>query len=194
MRRSDPRARVETLRHEIEALGRRFADEVPDRLARALDRSMERLVGTRAEWFNQLKPDSVAALRQAIRRGIERGAGGVRRRLQEPDLWVHPTIEHARGPTEQLDDPNHRAWVAILNGADALDPVLTEFGLPPSVVPAPGGGHYGLQPQRLGDLDSSGTLGRLWRRYVGLHQQYQEALRRLPEEKAARERDEALRR
>jgi hypothetical protein len=113
---------------------------------------MERLVGTRAEWFNQLKPDSVAALRQAIRRGMERGAEGVRRRLQEPDLWLHPTIEHARGPTEQLDDPNHRAWVAILNGADALDPVLTEFGLPPSVVPDPGGGHYGLQPQRLGDL------------------------------------------
>jgi hypothetical protein len=84
--------------------------------------------------------------------------------------------------------------VAILNGADALDPVLNEFGLPPSVVPDPGGGHYGLQPQRLGDLDPSGTLGRLWRRYVGLYEQYREALQRMPEEKAARERDEAIRR
>jgi hypothetical protein len=155
---------------------------------------MERLVGSRAEWFNGLNPESAAALRQAIRQGIERGAAKVRRRLQNPDMWLHPTIELARGPTDHLDEPNHRAWVAILNGADALDPVLNEFGLPPSVVPDPGGGHFGLQPQRLEDLDPSGTLGRLWRRYVGLYHQYREALRRLPEEKAARERDEALRR
>jgi hypothetical protein len=185
---------VEALSREIEVLGRGFADRVPPLLTRALDRAMEHLVSSRAEWFNDLKPDAVSALRRSVKAAIDRGAQEVRRRLQEPDLWLHPTIEHARGPDERLDDHNHRAWVAILNGADALDPVLNEFGLPPGVVPDPGGGHYGLQPQRLGELDPSGTLGRLWRRYVGLYEQYREALRRIPEERRARDRDEALRR
>ena len=155
---------------------------------------MERLIAARAEWFNGLQPEAVAALRRSVRAAIRRGSDDVRRRLQETDLWLHPTIELARGPVDSLDHPNHRAWVAILNGADALDPVLNEFGLPPSTIPDPGGGHFGLQPQRLSELDTRGSLARLWRRFLGLHAQYREALRRIPEEERARERDEALRR
>jgi len=155
---------------------------------------MERLIAARAEWFNDLQPEAVTALRRSVQAAIRRGSEDVRRRLLNPDLWLHPTIELARGPVDNLDHPNHRAWVAILSGAHALDPVLNEFGLPPNAVPDPGGGHFGLQPQRLSELDPGGSLVRLWRRFLGVHAQYREVLRRIPVEERAKDRDEALRR
>jgi hypothetical protein len=72
----------------------------------------------------------------------------------------------------ELDDPSNRIWVAISSAARALDPVLQEFGLPPSSTPDLGGGHYGLQPRTLAQLDPTGTLARLWRRYALVYRRY----------------------
>lgn len=186
-------ARIDELAEEISGLGRRFAEEAAPRLARALERSVEELVVDRAESINRLDSTSLTALRRAVVDQIQASSTEIVARLQNPDLWLRPTIEVGRDPAPELDHPNHRVWIALLNGADGLDPVLTEFGLTPSFVPDPGGGHFGLQPS-LQELDSGGGLSRLWRRYVGLYQRYRELLQRLPEEERSRERERALRR
>jgi len=186
-------ARIDELAEEISGLARRFAEEAAPRLARALERAVEELVVDRAESINRLDSTSLTALRRAVEDQIQAGSTEIVARLENPDLWLRPTIEVGRDPAPELDHPNHRAWIALLNGADGLDPVLTEFGLTPSFVADPGGGHFGLQPS-LQELDSRGGLSRLWRRYVGLYQRYRELLQRVPEEERSRERERALRR
>lgn len=187
-------ARIEGLTREIEGVVERFVSELGAPLGEALRRSVDRLVVERAEWFNRLADDAVAALRASVDDAIDRAVAEVQSRLRNLDVWLNPTIEHARDPSDELDSLNHRVWIAILNGADLLDPVLTEFGLEPADVPDFGGGHFGLQPQRLRDLDPRGHLDRLWRRYLDLYGRRQDALRRLPEERRANERDRARRR
>src|SRR5919108_2746554 len=61
VRRTDPGARLEALRRDIESLGRRFADEAPPLLSRALDPAMERLIAAPAGWFNGLQPQAGGA-------------------------------------------------------------------------------------------------------------------------------------
>jgi hypothetical protein len=77
-----------------------------------------------------------------------------------------------RPAIDDLDDPGNRIWIALLAAAKALDPVLAEFGLSPSSVPDLGGGHYGIQPRTAEQLDPSGELVRLWRRYRLAYQRY----------------------
>lgn len=187
-------ARVESLTREIADVADRFGSEIGPPLREALGRSVDRLVLERAEWFNGLSDEAVTALRASVDDAVGRAAVDVGERLRNLDLWLNPTIEHARGPTDELDSLNHRVWIAILKGADVLDPVLTEFGLAPADVPDFGGGHFGLQPQRLRDLDPRGHLERLWRRYLDLYERRLEVLRRIPEERKAQDRDRAKRR
>jgi hypothetical protein len=190
----DLRRRVADLEREIEALAERFADAAAPAIGPALARSVERLVVAQADRFNALKADAVGALRGRVGQTIERAAADLRIRLRDRDLWLNPTVALDRGPDPDLDQPNHRVWIAILHAAAPLDPVLTEFGLSPSDVPSFGGARFGLQPARLADLDRGGVLFRLWHRYVELFRQYREALRRIPEDRERRGRDEALRR
>jgi hypothetical protein len=72
----------------------------------------------------------------------------------------------------ELDDPSNRIWVAVSSAARALDPVLAEFGLQPSSAPDLGGGHYGIQPKTAAQLDPTGGLVRLWKRYVLAYRRY----------------------
>ena len=72
--------------------------------------------------------------------------------------------------------------------------MLNEFGLPPSAYPDWGGGHYGLQPQTVEQLDPSGTLTRLWDRYRGLRQRYRDIEERVGAATAQEAADEALKR
>lgn len=88
------------------------------------------------------------------------------------------------GRRSDLDHPDNRVWILLLNAADALDPVLLEFRLEPAEVPDPGGAHYGLQPPRAEELDPTGTLARLWARY-------EEAFHRLARAEGRREPEEA---
>lgn len=192
--RADPDARAAELRREMEALGGRFADAAVATLREALRRSLERLVVTRAEWFNGLDQASASALRRSTEAAIVHGAEGVGDRLRDPDLWLNPTVSLPHPPRPELDQPNHRAWIALLNAADYVDPVLVEYGLAPSEVPDRGGAHFGLQPQRLRDLDPRGNLDRLWRRYVSVYDRYRDLLRRIPENRRRQEREQALRR
>lgn len=194
MARADADARVAELRREMEDLARRFADAAVPALRDALRRSLELLVVARAEWFNELDEASASALRRSAEAAIDRGAERVAERLRDPDLWLNPTVSLPHPPAPNLDQPNHRAWIALLNAADYVDPVLLEYGLAPSDVPDRGGAHYGLQPQRLRDLDPRGTLDRLWRRYLAVSERYRELLRRIPEDRQRQEREEALRR
>ncbi|HEX2032192.1 MAG TPA: hypothetical protein VHL78_12470, partial [Actinomycetota bacterium] len=192
--RADAEARVAQLRREIEDLALRFSDAAAPALSDALRRSLERLVVARAEWFNGLDEASASALRRSAEAAIDRGAQRVAGRLRDLDLWLNPTVSLPHPPAPNLDQPNHRAWIALLNAADYVDPVLLEYGLAPSELPDRGGAHYGLQPQRLRELDPRGTLDRLWRRYVGVYERYREALRRIPEDQQRDERERALRR
>lgn len=186
--------RVERLTREIQSLAEEFAARLGPPLTDALQRSLDAFVVERAEWFNRLDDAAVTALRGAVRDGIERAVAEVQARVRDPDLWVNPTIQHSNDPTTSLDSLNHRVWIAILNGADALDPVLTEFGLDPNDVPDFGGGHFGIQPQRARDVDPRGQLGRLWRRYLELYGRRRALLQRIPAERKAGERDTARRR
>jgi hypothetical protein len=122
-------------------------------------------------------------------------------RVADPELWLSPLVipggvpEPNRGWNDLnvagltgllrrlarrmehedlggLADANHRVWVALLSAAKPLDPVLREFGLPPSEVPNPGGGHYGLQPTSAAVLDPSGTLERIWGRFRPVYARY----------------------
>jgi hypothetical protein len=172
----------------------RFAETARRELEAALDRGMERLVGRRAEWFNRLDNRTAQALREAVRQTILRGAARVERRLKDPDLWLSPSVVVDGEPQPRLDDPANRVWIALLNAADPLDPILTEFGLQPADVPDQGGGHFGLQPQTAGEVDPRGRLANLWARYRKLYFAYRKTLR-MPDQRREREdREQALRR
>jgi hypothetical protein len=188
------RRRADALQEEIGVLAGRFAKAAGPRLRAWLEESVERLVVAQADRFNELNPDAVAALRRGVAAATDKAAREATERLGDPDLWLHPTVALDRGPTREIEQPNHRVWIALLRAIRALDPVLTEFGLDRSAVPAFGGGRFGLEPRRLGDLDRNGGLSRLWDRYLGVFHDWQEALRRIPEERKAQGEQEALRR
>ncbi|HET6770737.1 MAG TPA: hypothetical protein VFH75_03755 [Actinomycetota bacterium] len=184
-------ARITSAREEIISLAGEFAETARRTVETALTRAMERLVVRYADWFNRLDDRTATALRDTVQRTIERSSVTVGERLKDPDLWLSPSVMVDGQPQAQLDEPANRAWIALLNAADPLDPVLTEFGLQPSDVPDRGGGHFGLQPKTAGELDPRGTLAALWARYRKLHEAYRRALRELRERQGE---DEARRR
>jgi hypothetical protein len=188
------RRRADTLQQEIGVLAGRFAEAAGPALRGWLEGSVERLVVTQADRFNELKPDAIAALRRGVAAATEKAVREVTERLRDPDLWLQPTVALDRGPAGELEQPNHRVWIALLRAIRTLDPVLTEFGLDQSLVPAFGGGRFGLEPRRLGDLDRNDALGRIWNEYLDLYERLQETLRKIPEEQKAQGREEALRR
>ena len=185
-------ARIASAREAILSLAGEFAETARGTVEAALTRAMERLVVRRAEWFNRLDDRTAAALREAVQRTIRQSAERVGERLRDPDVWLSPSVVVEGEPQPELDEPANRAWIALLNAAGPLDPVLTEFGLQPSDVPDRGGGHFGLQPPRAGDLDPRGTLSGLWGRYRKLYETYRRALR-APEELRERQGEDRAR-
>jgi hypothetical protein len=184
-------ARITSAREEIISLAGEFAETARRTVETVLTRAMERLVVRDADWFNRLDDRTATALRDTVQRTIERSSVRVGERLKDPDLWLSPSVMVDGQPEAQLDEPANRVWIALLNAADPLDPVLTEFGLQPSDVPDRGGGHFGLQPKTAGELDPRGTLAVLWTRYRKLHESYRRALKELRERQGE---DEARRR
>jgi hypothetical protein len=187
-------ARITSARKEIISLAGEFAETARRTVETALTRAMEGLVVRRADWFNRLDDRTATALREAVQRTIERSAVRVGERLKDPDLWFSPSVMVDGEPQPELDHPANRTWIALLNAADPLDPVLTEFGLQPSDVPDQGGGHFGLQPSTVGELDAKGNLGSLWGKYRRLYEAYRRALRAPDELKERRDEDDARRR
>jgi hypothetical protein len=187
-------ARITSAREEIISVAAEFAETARRTVETALTRAMERLVVRYADWFNRLDDRTATALREAVQRTIQRSALRVAERLKEPDLWLAPSVLVDGEPQPQLDEPANRVWITLLNSADPLDPVLTEFGLQPSDVPDRGGGHFGLQPKTAGELDPKGSLSGLWGRYRRLYEVYRQALRAPEELRERRDEDEARRR
>jgi hypothetical protein len=194
-------AALEGARAEVEAIAAEFASAAGPIVAAALRRRLAALVRARTPWFEGLGPGVAASFHEAAERAIARAGQDVAHRLAAPDVWLEPRVApgvdgrpemgwdapawvsavlrrlagRAEGSgLEALDDPGHRVWVALLSAAKALDPVLEEFGLPPSSIPELGGGHYGLQPRTADRLDPSGVLDRLWRRYRTAYERYEE--------------------
>lgn len=190
----DPEARIASAREAILSLSQEFAEVARRSVETALDRAMERLVLRYADWFNHLDDRAAVALRETVHRTIQRSAARVGKRLKEPDVWLSPSVVVDGAPQPQLDEPANRVWIALLNAADPLDPVLTEFGLQPSDVPDRGGGHFGLQPKSLAELDPKGALASLWGRYRRLYETYRKAVRAPEELRERLDRDEARRR
>jgi hypothetical protein len=187
-------ARIASAREAILSLAEEFAETARLAVETTLTRAMERLVVRRAEWFNRLDDRTATALRDAVQRTIQRSAARVGERLKDPDVWLSPSVVVDGGPQAKLDEPANRVWIALLNAADPLDPVLTEFGLQPSDVPDRGGGHFGLQPKTLEELDPKGVLAGLWGRYRRLYEAYRRAIRAPEELRERLDRDEARRR
>ena len=149
------------------------------------------------------RSDDDAALHRARREilSIAAGEAETRRRLEPEDVWLQPLVapgmdertagwdtslpdwltsllqrfspKTQRPEVDALDDPGNRIWLSLLAAARPLDPVLEEFGLEGSAAPAFGGGRYGLQPKTAEQLDPSGELTRLWRRYRLAHRRYE---------------------
>jgi hypothetical protein len=195
------RAAVEGARAEISATAAEFATAARAVVEAALRRRLEALFRARADWFDSLRPDVVTALRGATERAVAEGAAAMHRRLCDPDLWLSPRVvpvsahsphrgwsvlvpgwlsvllRRLAGADEgafvgSLDDTGNRVWLAVLAAAKPLDPVLAEFGLSPAEIPDMGGGHYGLRPRTAAELDPSGTLDGLWRRYRVAYERY----------------------
>jgi hypothetical protein len=157
---------TEEQHRELVVLGRRFAETAEPLLAAALERAMEGLAMARAEALDRLNRESREAFRSAIDEAIRQGAREAARAAAEEDIWLQPSIDPEGWPEPRLDHPSNRAWIRLSRAATSLDPVLGEFGLPPSPAADPGGGHYGLQPRTAAELDPSGRLRRLWDSYI----------------------------
>jgi hypothetical protein len=190
-------AAIEGARAEVEALGAEFAAAAGPVVELALRRRLAGRID--AARPGRLSPDVEASLRDASARAVAHAAEEVTRRLSAPDVWLEPRIAPGveaspemsfdapawvssilrrlarRLPASELgdlDDAGNRPWLAILAAAKSLDPVLEEFGLPPSPAPDLGGGHFGLQPKTADELDPSGDLQRRWRRYRAAYERY----------------------
>jgi hypothetical protein len=193
-------AAIEAARAEVEALGAEFATAARPVVEQALRRRLAGRVVAGRSWFDGLPREIEASFRDASERAIANAAADVQRRLSAPDVWLEPRIAPGIEPQPEmsfdapawvsailrrlagrlagselgeLDDPGNRAWLAILSGAGTLDPVLDEFGLPPSPAPDLGGGHFGLQPKTADELDPSGDLQRRWKRYRAAYERYE---------------------
>ena len=185
---------LEAARGEIAELARAFADRAGPVVEDALTRRLEALVEAHPERFGELRPEASAAFRASTAQAVVAGAALVSARLRAEDVWLEPYtapgVVHRpeqgwegslpefvsgflkrftrrdTGPVlGELDDPANRVWIALLSAARSLDPALREFGLEPSSTPDLGGGHYGLAPKTAAQLDPTGELSRLWRRY-----------------------------
>lgn len=209
-------AEIVAIEAEIAQLADRFGEAARVALQDALGRGLERLVASRGEWFAGLDAETAASLRRSTDQAVASSAAATAERLRDPDLWRSPMTAPGRrepresfwetelpewlvsflrrftrgeeeepGP-EALDDPSNRIWVQLLNAADPLDPILTEFGLAPVAIPDPGGGHFGLQPRTLAELDPGGALRPLWDGYRGLYRRYRQLQRTAVEEPAER--------
>jgi hypothetical protein len=201
--RSGGEAALEGARTEIGAIAAEFARAAEPILRGALQRRLGTLLESRAAWRGSLRPADAEAFTSATERAISTGAAEVASRLGDIEVWLSPlTAPGIRGRTEgwdsmipewlhsilrrftrgeepalgDLDDPSNRIWIALLSAAKPLDPVLREFGLEPS-TPGLGGGHYRLQPRTAAQLDPSGTLVSIWRRYRHAYQRYAELRR-----------------
>ena len=97
-------------------------------------------------------------------------------------------------PATSVDNPFNRVWVRLSNGADRLDGILDEFALEPNVIADWGGGHYGLQPQTIEELDPSGRLVELWEHYRKAFERYRRLARRAGTQAHDAAREEAIRR
>jgi hypothetical protein len=201
MTKSEDRAAVEGARAEIRAIAGEFDRAAGPATEAALHWRLEALVQAEAHWFEAIEPDAQAAFRDAADRAIVLAAAEVERRLGDEELWFDPLTAPGLGPATEtgwnselpewligifrrfsraetghrpgeLDDPANRVWVVFLSAAKPLDPVLEEFGLPPSEIPDLGGGNYGLAPRTAAQLDPSGTLARLWGRYRLAYERY----------------------
>lgn len=183
------------------AIGEEFRRSATPALDDVLRWRLESLVQARAGWFEALKPEVQAAFHASAERAITLAIAEVDRRLADDELWLDPltapglaeSLEHPwssdrpgwfigisrmlsprkRAPDlGDLDDPRNRVWVALRSVAKPLDPVFEEFGLRPAESPSIGGGSYGLAPPSAPQLDSSGTLARLWKRYRTAYARY----------------------
>lgn len=193
---------LEGARAEILAIAGEFSATAPALVEAALHRRLEALIESRPEWRDRLGSHGHQALRAAASRAVHAGSEEVRRRLSADELWLSPLtapgvvaepetgwdgqlpewisgllhrLSRRRARSVELgdlDDPGNRIWVALTAAAKPLDPVLGEFGLEPASVPDMGGGHYGITPRTAEQLDPSGTLVRLWRRYRVAHARY----------------------
>lgn len=201
MARSADEQALREARAEIEALASAFAEAARPAVEAALHRRLEALREARSTWWSALSPEVAAAFADATDRAVRSGSAQVERRLADLEIWLSPlTAPGLEGPSQagwdaalpdwvsailqrlsrrpgppevgELDDAGNRIWVAISSAARAIDPVLEEFGLEPSSFPELGGGHYGLQPRTAEQLDPSGSLLRLWRRYRLVHQRF----------------------
>ena len=183
------------------AIGAEFRRTAGPALDAALRWRIESLVQARAEWYEAMKPEVQVAFRAAAGQAVTLSVAEIDRRLADEEIWLDPLTApglagaskhrwsgdrpdwfigvarllppRKRGPDlGDLDDPGNRVWVALLSAAKPLDPVLEEFGLRPADVPEIGGGNYGLAPPSAPQLDSSGTLSRLWKRYRAAYARY----------------------
>ena len=201
MARSADHEALEGARADIRVVSSAFAKAAGPITAAALHRRLDALLEARGAWWDGLSEEVRRAFGEASDRAVSAAADGTARRLGDEDLWLSPlTAPGVTGPSEagwdgalpewlssalrrftraprrpaidDLDDPGNRIWIALLAAAKALDPVLEEFGLAPSSVPDLGGGHYGIQPRTAEQLDPSGELVRLWRRYRLAYRRY----------------------
>jgi hypothetical protein len=192
---------LERVRIEIADHADAFRAAAAPALASSLARRLEALIGARPEWWNHLDDDVRAGFRSATEGAMRSGVDEAMRRLEQEDVWLHPLIApgiderrvgwdasfpswltgalerlapRRRSPQlEALDDPGNRIWLSLIAAARPVDPVLEEFGLRPSGVPSVGGGHYGLAPKTAEQLDPTGEVLRVWRRYRLAHQRYE---------------------
>ena len=201
MARSNDGEALERTRIDIADLADAFRASAGAALEEALDRRVEALTEARSAWWDGLAPKVQAAFRSSVQGAVRAGVADAMRRLENEDVWLAPLVApgisddegpgwhpelpdwvagllrrwapRRRGPeVGDLDDPGNRIWLALISSARALDPVLEEFGLPPADVPRVGGGRYGIAPKTAEQLDPSGDLSRLWRRYRLAHRRY----------------------
>jgi hypothetical protein len=189
--------RIQQAQADIEAVAREFADAAEAAAQTSLRQAVDHFVAEHSERVSHLDEGNQKAIHEALDAAIQSGAHDVGEHLRKPDLWLHPTVvldmadefvdtswsvfgtEHRRhhhpGPEPRLDHPNNRVWMAMTNAADPFDPVLQEYGFPKGDQD-PGGGHYGLQPQTAHTFDESGTLEKLWKRYLKAYEGWTDAL------------------
>ena len=201
MARSGNQAALEGARAEILAVAAQFRAAAGPIVDAALRRRIQALGRSRREWHERMSPEAGSVFEDAADRAIRAGTREVERRLALEDVWFQPftapgvvrrpetgwdgmapewitgflrrfTRQQDTPTLGELDDPGNRVWVALLSAATPLDPVLEELGLAPSSIPKLGGGHYGLQPRTAAQLDPTGVLLRLWKRYRLVHDRY----------------------
>jgi hypothetical protein len=198
-------------RRKIIALASEFADVAQYALESSLRRATEQLVADHARWFNELDDETTRALHVAIDEATHASAQQIAHELRDPDLWFSPSVvvdasiakpsrmdldlaQPTFVPPKSVDNPFNRVWIHLSNGADRLDGILKEFALEPNAFADWGGGHYGLQPQTVEELDPSGRLVDLWGRYLKLFDHYRRLAARAGEAAHETAREEAIRR